>query len=88
MQQGEIGRLNSEIEGLKAALERKKVLEAVAEEKEETLSVKRSTSDLHIRKETLTIKDLKEPLQLVSLNLNTPITKSTTKLSSTLAKTT
>jgi hypothetical protein len=58
---------------LKAQLQvkRKKDLSIVVEEKEEA-PIKRSTSEVHLQREPITIKDLKEPLQLLSLNTLTP----------------
>jgi hypothetical protein len=71
---------------LRAALEAKKKndLFIVIEEKEGGPEVKRSTSEVQLQKDVLTIKDLKEPLQM--LNFNTPNSKSTSKLAS-LSKT-
>lgn len=57
------------MEALKEQLQvkRKKDLSIVVEEKDEG-SVKRSTSEVRLQQGTVSIKDLKEPLQLLSLN--------------------
>lgn len=91
LQRQEIANLNEEIEVLKQQLQakRKRDLSIVIEEKEDPHSIKRSSSELRLHNEPISIKDLKEPLQLLSLNtpaLNTPSGKITTPSATTPSK--